>query len=43
VTSRFLLAGAAGLQGQMLLGHMTAERAVALIDHQLDRIFPVTS
>jgi AcrR family transcriptional regulator len=35
----FLLAGAAGLQGQMLLGHLTAERAVALIDHQLNRIF----
>lgn len=39
----FLLAGAAGLQGQMLLGHLTAERAVELIDHQLDRIFPVVS
>jgi AcrR family transcriptional regulator len=38
----FLLAGAAGLQGQMLLGQLDAERAVELIDHQLDRIFPAT-
>lgn len=35
----FLLAGAAGLQGQVLLGQMTAERAVELIDRQLDRLF----
>ena len=35
----FLLAGAAGLQGQVLLGHLTPERAVELIDRQLDRLF----
>ncbi|GAA4973961.1 TetR family transcriptional regulator [Kineococcus glutinatus] len=37
--AEFLLAGAAGLQGQLLLGHMSAHRAVELIDRQLDRLF----
>ncbi|WP_250006255.1 TetR/AcrR family transcriptional regulator [Actinoplanes sp. M2I2] len=39
----FLLAGAAGLQGQVLLGQMTAERAVDLIDRQLDRVFAASA
>jgi len=34
-----LLAGTTGLQGQVLLGQMSAERAVELIDRQLDRLF----
>lgn len=36
----FLLAAASGLQAGMLLGQLTAERAMALIDHQLDRLYP---
>ncbi|WP_250034845.1 TetR family transcriptional regulator [Paractinoplanes maris] len=39
----FLLAGAAGLQGAVLLGQMSAERAVELIDRQLDRLFPAAA
>ncbi|MFE0150084.1 TetR/AcrR family transcriptional regulator [Nonomuraea sp. NPDC059007] len=35
----FLLAGAEGLQAGVLLGQHTPEQAVALIDHQLGRIF----
>ncbi|WP_433271150.1 TetR/AcrR family transcriptional regulator [Actinosynnema sp. CS-041913] len=38
----FLVAGAEGLQAGVLLGQHTPERAVALIDHQLDRIFTST-
>lgn len=37
----FLVAGAEGLQAGALLGQHTNDRAIALIDHQLDRIFPV--
>ncbi|GLY69116.1 TetR/AcrR family transcriptional regulator [Amycolatopsis taiwanensis] len=36
----FLLAGAEGLQASMLLGQRTPDDAVALLDHQIDRIFP---
>ncbi|GAB3605081.1 TetR/AcrR family transcriptional regulator [Conyzicola nivalis] len=36
-----LVASAEGLQGQMLLGQITAEAAIALIDHQLDGLFAV--
>lgn len=36
----FLLAGAEGLQTGILLEQMSPERATALLDHQLDRIFP---
>jgi AcrR family transcriptional regulator len=35
----FLLAGTNGLQSQVLLGQLSAERAVELIDRQLDRLF----
>ena len=35
----FLLAGAEGLQTSMLLGQLEAERAMTLLDHQLDRVF----
>jgi AcrR family transcriptional regulator len=35
----FLLAGTTGLQGRMLLGQLSAERAIELIDRQLDRLF----
>ncbi|SFK31304.1 TetR/AcrR family transcriptional regulator [Amycolatopsis sacchari] len=35
----FLLAGAEGLQASMLLGQRTPDEAVALLDHQIDRIF----
>ncbi|MCX0272886.1 TetR family transcriptional regulator [Nocardia zapadnayensis] len=35
----FLTAGAEGLQTRVLLGQLTPERALALIDDQLDRIF----
>lgn len=35
----FLLAGTEGLQTRVLLEQLSAERAVALIDMQLDRIF----
>jgi AcrR family transcriptional regulator len=35
----FLAAGAEGLQATVLLGQHTPEQAVALIDHQLDRVF----
>lgn len=38
----FLVAAAEGLQAGVLLGQHTPERAVALIDHQLDRIFTST-
>ncbi|MEU4449156.1 TetR/AcrR family transcriptional regulator [Actinosynnema sp. NPDC050801] len=34
-----LVATAEGLQSSVLLGQRSAERAVALIDHQLDRVF----
>lgn len=37
--AEILVAFAQGLQGQMLLGHVDGERAIALIDHQLDRIY----
>jgi AcrR family transcriptional regulator len=36
----FLLAGAEGLQAGVLLGQQRPEQAVALVDHQLRRIFP---
>jgi AcrR family transcriptional regulator len=35
----FLTAGTEGLQTRVLLGQLTSERALALIDDQLDRIF----
>ncbi len=35
----FLVAGAEGLQASALLGQHTTDRAVALIDHQLNRLF----
>ncbi|ART67265.1 transcriptional regulator [Mycobacterium dioxanotrophicus] len=35
----FLVAGAEGLQAQVLLGQWTSEEAVAVIDRQLTRIF----
>lgn len=35
----YLVAGAEGLQSRMLLGQYTPEQAVALIDHQLARVF----
>lgn len=35
----FLVAGAEGLQASALLGQHTIDQAVALIDHQLSRIF----
>ncbi|WAL69025.1 TetR/AcrR family transcriptional regulator [Amycolatopsis cynarae] len=35
----FLLAGAEGLQASMLLGQRTPDEAVALLDHQIDRLF----
>ncbi|MGV9775044.1 TetR/AcrR family transcriptional regulator [Streptosporangium sp. NPDC003464] len=35
----FLVAGADGIQSSVLLGQRTPEQAVALIDHQLARIF----
>ncbi|WP_214414207.1 TetR/AcrR family transcriptional regulator [Sphaerisporangium fuscum] len=38
----FLVAGADGIQTTVLLGQRTPEEAVALIDHQLARIFPAT-
>jgi hypothetical protein len=34
-----LLAVADGLQGSVLLGQRTPESAVALVDHQLGRVF----
>lgn len=37
--AEILVAFAQGLQGQMLLGHVGHQRAIALIDHQLDRIY----
>ncbi|GAA4905903.1 TetR family transcriptional regulator [Stackebrandtia albiflava] len=39
----YLLAGAEGLQSGVLLGQRDADRAVALIDRQLDRIFTATT
>ncbi|MFI7636190.1 TetR/AcrR family transcriptional regulator [Nonomuraea sp. NPDC049400] len=39
----FLVAGADGIQTTVLLGKRTPEEAVALIDHQLVRIFAVTT
>ncbi|TQM14430.1 TetR/AcrR family transcriptional regulator [Pseudonocardia kunmingensis] len=39
----FLVAGADGLQSGVLLGQRAPEQAVALIDHQLARIFPGTT
>ncbi|OUC93518.1 TetR/AcrR family transcriptional regulator [Streptosporangium minutum] len=38
----FLVAGADGIQATVLLGQRTPEEAVALIDHQLARIFTAT-
>ncbi|ACZ89819.1 TetR/AcrR family transcriptional regulator [Streptosporangium roseum] len=38
----FLVAGADGIQATVLLGQRTPEEAVALIDHQLARVFTVT-
>ncbi|WP_068923808.1 TetR/AcrR family transcriptional regulator [Planobispora rosea] len=38
----FLVAGAEGIQTTVLLGQRTPEDAVALIDHQLTRIFTAT-
>ncbi|TWS22410.1 TetR family transcriptional regulator [Tsukamurella sputi] len=35
----FLTAGAEGLQTQMLLGHLSGDEALAIIDRQLDRVF----
>ncbi len=35
----FLVAGAEGLQAGVLLGQHTPDRAVHLVDHQLDRLF----
>lgn len=37
--AEFLVAGAFGLQGSVLLGQLTRERAVELVDRQLDRVF----
>ncbi|WP_410643280.1 TetR/AcrR family transcriptional regulator [Amycolatopsis sp. lyj-346] len=37
--AELLLAAASGLQGGVLLTQLSPERAVALIDHQLDRVF----
>lgn len=34
-----LVAAAEGLQGQVLLGQATTEEAIALLEHQLDRLF----
>jgi len=39
----FLVAGAEGLQASALLGQHTLDRAVALVDHQLNRIFTATA
>jgi AcrR family transcriptional regulator len=39
----FLVAGAEGLQASTLLGQHTLDQAVALIDHQLNRIFTNTA
>ena len=39
----FLIAGTQGLQASALLGQHTNDQAVALIDHQLDRIFTTTA
>jgi hypothetical protein len=36
----FLVAGTDGIQTTVLLGQRTPEEAVALIDHQLARVFP---
>ncbi|KZM72661.1 TetR/AcrR family transcriptional regulator [Nocardia terpenica] len=36
----FLTAGAEGIQTRVLLGQWTSDYAIALIDRQLDRIFP---
>ncbi|MBF6061462.1 TetR family transcriptional regulator C-terminal domain-containing protein [Nocardia terpenica] len=36
----FLTAGAEGIQTRVLLGQWTSDHAIALIDRQLDRIFP---
>ncbi|MER5321854.1 TetR/AcrR family transcriptional regulator [Streptosporangium roseum] len=38
----FLVAGADGIQAAVLLGQRTPEEAVALIDHQLARVFTAT-
>ncbi|UNO42377.1 TetR/AcrR family transcriptional regulator [Streptomyces sp. MST-110588] len=38
--AELLLAAAEGLQTGVLLGQRTPEQAVALLDHQLDRVFP---
>ena len=35
----FLVAGAEGLQTSVLLGQLTAERAVEILDGRLDRVF----
>ncbi|MEV6873402.1 TetR family transcriptional regulator C-terminal domain-containing protein [Amycolatopsis sp. NPDC051128] len=37
--AELLLAAASGLQGGVLLNQISPERAVTLIDHQLDRVF----
>ncbi|MEV6981124.1 TetR/AcrR family transcriptional regulator [Sphaerisporangium sp. NPDC051017] len=39
----FLVSGAEGIQTAVLLGQRTPEEAVALIDHQLARIFAATT
>ncbi|MGN9840132.1 TetR/AcrR family transcriptional regulator [Nonomuraea sp. H19] len=39
----FLVAGADGMQSSVLLGQRSAEDAVAMIDHQLARIFTTTN
>lgn len=41
--SATLVAVAEGLQAQLLLGHTSPGRAIALIDHALDRLFLMTS
>lgn len=37
--AEILVALAQGLQGQMLLGHIDGRRAIALVDHQLERVY----
>jgi hypothetical protein len=39
VEGELLLAAVDGLQTSLVLGQRTAERTIALVDHQLDRLF----
>jgi hypothetical protein len=39
----FLVTGADGLRSGVLLGQRAPEQAMALIDHQLERLFTVTT